>query len=349
MTGGPAIRRGPLDGPSGAGDTLPMPRALLHASAVALIALPFAAAASAGDGEGDGDEIDFPTLAAKVLENFPAFDADADGKVSAEEFPVEDLFVVLDANKDGFVTKEELAKAVKQPDPAGGKGEKEPGARKGPMGPVKPATPDGDDFIAWAKERVAVDPRFNAENRRTQFLAGFDRDPKDGKVQRKEYQSGDADRVFRDFDADKDGALDEKELLGLMRDQVHDLAKSRRHPDRYNFLTLFDLDNDGNVTRREYAFLRGPSSRFKSFDEDGDGVVTYAELNYMNANVRDKRLRGRGVDGAEGGVPAETKTLWELYDKDKDGRVTPEEFGGGEAVFRRLDRNRDGYLTLADG
>ena len=40
--------------------------------------------------------------------------------------------------------------------------------------------------------------------------------------------------------------------------------------------------------------------------------------------------------------------MWDLHDKDGDGRVSAEELGAGEAVFRRLDRNRDGYLTAAD-
>jgi Ca2+-binding EF-hand superfamily protein len=332
-----------------------MARRILAASAVALLALPSLPLAFAGDGDGEGDgmeDLDFPALAGAVLEKFAGFDDNADEKLSAAEFPFEELFVILDANKDGVLTKDEIAKAVKAMD--GGKAPTPPvkadkadkGDKKGPGMPGKPETPEGEAFLEWAKQRVAVDPRFNAESRRAQILAAFDRDPKDGKVQRKEYPSADADRQFREFDMDKDGTLDEKELLVLARDQVRDLAKARKHPTRYDFLNLFDLDDDRNVTRQEYAFLRGPASQFRSFDEDRDGVVTNDELYYLNA--KDRNYRGKA--GRPASEPkGETATLWDLYDKDKDGRVTLEEFGGGEAVFRRLDRNRDGYLTLADG
>ena len=91
---------------------------------------------------------------------------------------------------------------------------------------------------------------------------------------------------------------------------------------------------------------RGPVAQFRSYDEDKDGVVAYDELYYMNA--KDRKYRGKN-GRPESEPKGETSTLWDLYDKDKDGRVTMEEFGGGEAVFRRLDRNRDGSLTLADG
>jgi hypothetical protein len=133
-----------------------------------------------------------------------------------------------------------------------------------------------------------------------------------------------------------------------VKDQLADLEKSRRRPTRANFLVLFDLDDDRNVTRDEYAFLRGPASTFVSYDEDGDGTVTYDELLYYNRGSKDRRMRGKDGAPAAQAPPPEKKDVWDLYDKDKDGRVTSEEFAGGEAVFRRLDRNRDGALTAAD-
>jgi Ca2+-binding EF-hand superfamily protein len=206
---------------------------------------------------------------------------------------------------------------------------------------------DGETFAAWARRKVASDPRFNAEARRTQFLANFDSNPKDGRVQRKEYAGADGDKVFRDFDRDRDGTLDEKELLLLMRTQIEELEKSRRHPTRYNFLLLYDLDDDRRVTKEEYAFLGGPPAIFRTYDEDGDGVVTYEEL-YSAVGTKDRRYKGKDAAAAPAAPPPEKKDVWDLYDKDHDGRVTLEEFGGGEAVFRRLDRNRDGVLTAAD-
>jgi Ca2+-binding EF-hand superfamily protein len=219
-------------------------------------------------------------------------------------------------------------------------------AGAGPKGRAGPA--EGEKFSDWAKRRIAEDPRFNAEARRTQFLSNFDAN-KDGKIQRKEYAGADGDKVFRDFDRERDGALDEREVLSLCKDQLEDLDRSRRHPTRYNFLVLYDLDEDRRVSRDEYGFLRGPASTFNSYDDDGDGIVTYEEL-YNIRTSKDKRYRGKAGEG-EGmaeAPPPEKKDVWGLYDKNHDGRVTAEEFGGAEAVFRRLDRNRDGSLTAAD-
>lgn len=266
-----------------------------------------------------------------ILEAFPTLDADGDGRVSDAELPAKEVFTALDADRDGFLTKEEIGRGLKLAEGMPGK---------------KPV--ESEAFAAWAKKRVASDPRFNAEARRTQFLANFDQEPKDGKIQRKEYAGADGDKVFRDFDREKDGILDERELLALVKDQLADLEKSRRRPTRANFLVLFDLDDDRNVTRDEYTFLHGPAAAFVSFDEDGDGIVTYDELLYYNRAGKDRRYKGKDGGPAAQAPPPEKHDVWDLYDKDKDGRVTAAEFAGGEAVFRRLDRNRDGALTAAD-
>ncbi len=42
------------------------------------------------------------------------------------------------------------------------------------------------------------------------------------------------------------------------------------------------------------------------------------------------------------------QTLAERYDKDKDGKLTKQEYGRGEAKFARWDSNSDGVLSAAD-
>ena len=304
----------------------------------------------------------------RIAEYFDGIDADKDGRLDAKEFAGGEFFTSLDRNRDGFVTKDEITEAARESDAEdeaakGGKkeGEKdgkggkdgkdgkdrkpEPGGRGGGRKGAPPMGGDGgmrdpdETFEAWAKRRMEKDPRWNPDVRAQFALRSFDRDPQDGKVEPKEYPGLDAERVFRKFDRDKNGSLDAKELVVLAKDEIEDLQKQRKRPDRYNFLTLFDIDDDRRVSMEEYSVLHGPERQFRDFDTDSDGVVTYDEI----IDYRTERERRRDADAAN-----KPRSVWDLHDADRDGRVSAEEFGGGEAVFRRLDRNRDGYLTPAD-
>lgn len=50
------------------------------------------------------------------------------------------------------------------------------------------------------------------------------------------------------------------------------------------------------------------------------------------------------VDRSSKAVSGEV--LFGRYDKNKDGKVTPEEFRGGNTLFAAYDANKDGFLTL---
>jgi hypothetical protein len=62
-----------------------------------------------------------------------------------------------------------------------------------------------------------------------------------------------------------------------------------------------------------------------------------------------------GYDMGPGGAwfhPSQGRYGWEWlarrYDKDGDGKITPEEFAGPKQLFERLDRDGDGQITAAD-
>jgi Ca2+-binding EF-hand superfamily protein len=309
---------------------------LLAAAAAAVLASPGAAAPA---------EDTVSEIYQKVLAPVREADTNGDGTITADESA--ELVERFDEDGDGKVPVADAATRLCLEFIAGGRprGPKPPGEK------TKPAMDDAALRDAKWKEQLEHDPRFHA-GARVRQLQFFDAN-KDGKVQREEWPGADAARVFRKYDASKDGALDAAELAPLAKAQVEDLAKARRRPSRFEFVNLFDLDYDNQVTREEYDFLRGPASAFASNDLNKDGVVTIEESQYRRTSKygggNSARPDGKDITGKGAGAPNETKTAWDLLDKDGDKRVTLEEFGGNEPAFRRLDRNRDGLLTVHDG
>jgi Ca2+-binding EF-hand superfamily protein len=166
-------------------------------------------------------------------------------------------------------------------------------------------------------------------------MASFDKN-KDGVIQREEYP-GDPVK-FREYDKNKDGVLSMDEVLAMAEDEIADIRRKMKNPNRYDFLVLFDSDHDNNVSLDEYD---GPMEVFKKFDKDGDGVVTYDELYPEKMAERMKKYE-------ENAPKPEDLTILETMDKNKDGKVERSEFKGTEAAWRRLDRNGDGVITIAD-
>jgi Ca2+-binding EF-hand superfamily protein len=175
------------------------------------------------------------------------------------------------------------------------------------------------------------DPYWRAKN----DLATFDKN-KDGVIEREEYPGDQA--KFRKYDKNKDGALSPDEIQAMAEDEIADIKKKMENPNRYEFLVLFDSDKDNNVDLAEYD---GPMEVFKKFDKNGDGVVTYDEL-------YPEKMAERMKKEEEMGPKPEDLTILETMDKNRDGKVTREEFKGTDDAFKRLDRNGDGVITSAD-
>ena len=93
-----------------------------------------------------------------------------------------------------------------------------------------------------------------------------------------------------------------------------------------------DKNRDGKVSLGEFLAFHGDNSRlrtqfleyeFRKYDRDGDGIITYEE------------------DWA----PVSSEDEFRGVDKNRDSRISPDEFLQGERLFRRLDRNNDGGVT----
>lgn len=117
---------------------------------------------------------------------------------------------------------------------------------------------------------------------------------------------------------------------------------------------MVDKDQDGSLSKEEFNLMpriqnlpsEKQASLFERLDKNGDGRIGRDELS---------RIGGR-PPGGEGG-PTQQR-LWEL-DLDKSGGVSLQEFQSGklfkklpperqQAVFARLDTNRDGTITPQD-
>lgn len=66
----------------------------------------------------------------------------------------------------------------------------------------------------------------------------------------------------------------------------------------------------------------------------------------------DAIVSGAPMDGDSGWFkPAVRRYTWDrlkALDKNRDGRISPEEFGASKELFKSLDRNGDGYITPDD-
>ncbi|MDF7807824.1 hypothetical protein P4E94_10280 [Pontiellaceae bacterium B12219] len=113
------------------------------------------------------------------------------------------------------------------------------------------------------------------------------------------------------------------------------------------FISKLDKDKDGQISETEFD---GPAEHFSQFDKNGDGYISESEAptgppqeeqgknQSEERGLQQKQRPQRGQDPAdEGGFVAR-------LDKDKDGKVSADEFDGPSEHFSQLDKNNDGYL-----
>ena len=108
------------------------------------------------------------------------------------------------------------------------------------------------------------------------------------------------------------------------------------------FITAWDDDGDGKVSRAEYETVR--KARFAATDGNHDDSLSVEE--YLNEySVR----LDRDIADERNASLKQTDTRFKALDKDSDRLVSRAEYdSSGERAFVQLDRNKDGRITTDD-
>lgn len=109
------------------------------------------------------------------------------------------------------------------------------------------------------------------------------------------------------------------------------------------FIKRFDANDDGKVAKDEFP----RAEMFDRLDTNGDGFIDKDE-----APTGPPR-GGRGRPQTQGGDQGQRRVgdqpgpggFMGMFDKDKDGKVTKEEFTGSDNMFDQFDKNGDGAIT----
>jgi Ca2+-binding EF-hand superfamily protein len=165
---------------------------------------------------------------------------------------------------------------------------------------------------------------------------------KDGAVTLEEFLAR-RDPGFARFDQNKDGFVDAAEFEAAAKESTDYWVR--------RFIKRFDADNDGKVTKEEFAKAR--RERFARRDLDDDGSIGPED---MRPGARERlgrwfgdRARDRPSDRQDGKEAEPGKDGGKDRDVQGPGRFTLERLlDRAQRQFSRLDRNGDGFIDAKD-
>jgi Ca2+-binding EF-hand superfamily protein len=150
---------------------------------------------------------------------------------------------------------------------------------------------------------------------------------KDKKISRDEFPG--PPQFFDRIDENHDGFIDEAEYKKF-RERIANGGSQRLSEMMLKYL---DTDHDGKISRAEFTAIM---QIFDSLDKDHDGFLSQEELGRFFQVLNDVKV------ASTGGV--EVDNLFAKFDKNKDGKITPDEMNN-ERTFKALDLNNDGQIT----
>jgi Ca2+-binding EF-hand superfamily protein len=154
-------------------------------------------------------------------------------------------------------------------------------------------------------------------------VAAMDTD-RDGAITRAEWRG--TDEGFRQQDTNRDGVLSGTEVRAVAPG-----APSETQAAVGRFAGM-DGDRDGVITRAEW---RGNTQSFRRQDANRDGVLSGQEVGAAALETAEERRRREAMSAR-----------FNRTDRNRDGRITRDEWSGNNNAFARLDRNADGNVTL---
>lgn len=252
----------------------------------------------------------------EILEAFKAFDLDKNNFVGAAEIrhvlinigeqvtdeEVDEMIRMVDSDGDGQVSWEEFYSMVTggKKAPVGLGMEARGGAAAGKSS--APPPPTGQNVVQQRNAKKAALEEFARENNLK---------PESIKKAYKRFQA---------TDKDKSGVIDYTEFCEILQVDPAPLCE--------NVFRLYDYDKTGQIDAREFLIAvsnytgAGKEDKLKfafmSFDEDGNGVITKAELL--------KILKSNHMASHDAEVARKADTIMAQADKDGDGVITFDEF-----------------------
>lgn len=252
----------------------------------------------------------------EILEAFKAFDLDKNNFVGAAEIrhvlinigeqvtdeEVDEMIRMVDSDGDGQVSWEEFYTMVTGGKKApAGLGAETRGGAVGSKSSVPPPPSGANVVQARNKKKNLLDEFCKENNLKPESI-------------KKAYKR------FQATDKDKSGLVDYTEFCEVL--QIDPSPQSE------NVFQLYDYDKTGQIDAREFLIAlsnytgAGKEDKLKfafmTFDEDGNGVITKAELL--------KILKANHMASHDAEVARKADTIMAQADKDGDGVITFDEF-----------------------